>query len=135
MNYKRMGIAFVTVLVTALAYEFIVYGILFRGLHQPHYGTLLRPELEVGQGRMFVWALVGAVVVTYFFATYVSGRKSGLLPGVIFGACLGMIAAVVPQAYNSLLVKDWPFFPQWALAGFGENFLVGVVLGLVYRES
>lgn len=135
MNYKRMGIAFVAVVVAALAYEFVVYGVLLKDLHRPHYGSLLRFESEVNQAGMLVWALVGAAVATYFFASYVSGRKSGFVPGLIFGACLGVMAAVVPQAYNGLLFKDWPFFPHWALAGFGENLLVGIVLGLLYRES
>ena len=135
MNYKRMGIAFTAVVVAALAYEFAVYGVFLKGLHRPHYGSLLRFESEVNQGGMFAWALVGAAVVSYSYASYVSGRKSGIVSGLIFGACLGMIAAVVPQAYNNLLFQDWPFFPHWALAGFGENLLVGLVLGLVYRES
>ena len=34
-----------------------------------------------------------------------------------------------------MLLVDWPFYRHWAPAGFGEFLVVGITLGLIYREK
>ena len=134
MNYKRMAVAAAAAFVAAMAYEIAVFGLLLQDLHRPHYGSLLVPEGEINNGAMFGWTLVGAVAISFFYAQFAKGRNPGWVNGALFGACLGMVAAVVPQAYNGIFLKAWPFFPHWALAGFAEQVFLGIVLGLTYRE-
>lgn len=133
MNTKRLLLAFVAALVAANLYEFLVYGVLLKDFHA-QFPNLLKPEDQMPMLRMFLTGAFGVAVATVFYALFARGRASGVMTGIIFGIFMGLCAAWIPQAYNKMLLINWPFYLHWAAAGFGEFLLVGIVLGLVYRD-
>jgi len=83
---------------------------------------------------MFLTGALNTSLVTLFYALFARGRASRLSTGIVFGVLLGAIAGWIPQASNQLLFNNYPFYSHWAPAIFVEFLLMGIVLGLVYRE-
>jgi hypothetical protein len=133
INTKRLWLAFVAALVTAYVYEFVVYGVALHSFHamQPRW---LKPENELPMLRMYLSDAVGVALLTVFYALFARAGAARLSTGVVFGIFVGLIAGWMPQVYNKLLLVDWPFYKVWAPAGFGEFLVIGIVLGLVYRN-
>jgi len=133
INTKRLVIAFFVTLLVSYAYEFVVYGVVLQSFHatQPRW---LKPEAEWNMLRLYLSSAVGIALVTLFYALFARGGASRLSTGIVFGFLLGVITGWMPQVYNKLLLVDWPFYKYWAPAGFGEFLLMGITLGLVYRD-
>ncbi len=133
INTKRMILAFLVALVVDNLYGYLVFG---RALHSFHagYPTWLKSELELPFLRMFLTGALSTALITLFYALFARGRASRLSTGIVFGVLLGLIAGWVPQAMNKLLFVNYPFYTHWAPAIFGELVLMGIVLGIVYRE-
>ncbi len=134
INTKRLLLAFVATLLVAYAYEFLVYGVALHSFHATQ-SKWLKPEAEMPILRMYLTDAVGVALVTLFYALFArGGGSSRLSTGIVFGVLLGFIAGWIPQAYNKMLLVDWPFYKHWAPAGFGEFLVMGIVLGLTYRD-
>lgn len=134
INTKRMLLAFVVTLVVAYAYEFLVYRMALQSFHatQAHW---LKPQAEMNLVRLYLTDAVGVALVTLFYALFARGNAGRLSTGIVFGVLLGFITGWMPQVYNKLLLVDWPFYKYWAPAGFGEFLVMGICLGLTYREQ
>lgn len=133
LNTKRMLIAYVVALAVGYLYEYLVYGVALHSFHATQ-AKWLRPQAELPMLRMFLTGAVSTALVTVFYALFARGGAARLSTGVVFGVLLGLLTSWVPQAYNKMLLVDWPFYLRWAMAGFGEAVVLGIVLGLVYRE-
>jgi len=133
INTKRMLLAYVAVLVVDNLYGFLVFGWALHSFHA-QYPTWLKPEPELPFLRMFLTGAVNVALVTLFYALFARNQASRLSTGIVFGVLLGLIAGWIPQATNKLLFINYPFYTHWAPAIFGEFLLIGIVLGLVYRE-
>ena len=133
INTKRMLLAYVVVLVVDNLYGFLVFGKAFHSFHA-QYAAWLKPEAEIPFLRFFLVGAVNAALITLFYALFARGRASRLSTGIVFGGLLGLIAGWIPQAANKLLFVNYPFYTHWAPAVFGEFLLMGIVLGLLYRE-
>ncbi len=133
INTKRLVIAFLVTLVVCYVYEFLVYAVAFHSFHATQ-ARWLKPEAEMNMLRMYLSSAVGVALVTLFYALFARGGASRLSTGIVFGVLLGFIAGWMPQVYDKLLLVDWPFYKYWAPAGFGEFLLMGITLGLVYRD-
>jgi len=133
ISTKRMLLAYVAVLLVDNVYGFLVFGMALHSFHAQH-PTWLKSEAELSFVRMFLTGALNAALVTLFYALFARGRASRLSTGIVFGVLLGAIAGWIPQASNMLLFNNYPFYKHWAPAIFGEFLLIGIVLGLVYRE-
>lgn len=133
INTKRMLLAFVVALVVVNVYDYLMFGMALTPLHAAH-PRWLRPKAELPMLRMFLTGAFNVAVVTLFYALFARNRASGIATGVVFGVLLGLIAGWVPQATLKMLFNDYPFYTAWAPAIFGDFLLMGIVLGLVYRE-
>ncbi len=133
LNTKRLVLAFVVVLVVDNLYGFLVFGWALHSFHA-RYATWLKPEAELSFLRMFLTGALNVALVTLFYALFARNRASRLSTGIVFGILLGFIAGWIPQASNKLLFVNYPFYTHWAPAIFGEFLLMGIILGLVYRE-
>lgn len=133
INTKRLLLAFLAALVVANVYEYAVFGVALRDFHAK-YPTWLKPMEELNMVRMFLTGAFNLALVSLFYALFARNRASRLATGLLFGVLLGLIAGWVPQAFNKLLMKDYPFYTVWAPAIFFETVVVGAVLGLIYRE-
>jgi hypothetical protein len=133
LSTKRLLLAYVAVLLVDNLYGFLVFGMALHSFHA-QYPAWLKSEAELPYLRMFLTGALNAALVTLFYALFARGRASRLSTGIVFGALLGAIAGWIPQATNKLLFNGYPFYSHWAPAIFGEFLLMGIVLGLVYRE-
>ena len=133
MNTKRLLLAFVAALVVANVYEFLVYGMLLKDFHG-QFPNLLKPEDQVPMLRMFLTGAFSVAAQTVFYALFARGRAASVMTGLVFGVFMGLLAAWVPQAYDKMLLINWPFYLHWATAGFCDYLVVGITLGLAYRE-
>ena len=133
LNTKRMLLAYLAVLVVDNLYGYLVFGMALHSFHAG-YPTWLKPETELPFLRMFLTGALNTALVTLFYTLFARGRASRLSTGVVFGFLLGLIAGWVPQATYKLLFVSYPFYTRWAPAIFGEFLLMGIVLGLLYRE-
>ena len=131
INTKRMLLAFVVALVVVNLYDFVVFRWALGSLHAAH-KNLLRTDVPFL--RYFLTGALNVALITLLYALFARGKASRLSTGVVFGFLLGLIAGWVPQAYNKLVLADYPFYTAWAWAVFGGYLLIGIVLGLVYRE-
>jgi hypothetical protein len=134
MSTKRMLIAFVVALVVLNVYDWLVFAYALRDFHA-QFPRWLKPTDQLPALKMFLTGAFNTAVVTLFYALFARAGAARLSTGVVYGVLLGLIAGWVPQATNRLLLVDYPFYPMWAFAIFGEYLLVGIVLGLVYREQ
>ena len=133
INTKRLLLAYVVVLVVDSLYGFLVFGWALHSFHA-RYPTWLKSEAELPFLRMFLTGALNVALVTLFYSLFARNRASRLSTGIVFGVLLGFIAGWIPQASNKLLFVNYPFYTHWAPAIFGEFLLMGIVLGLVYRE-
>ncbi len=133
IDTKRMIWAFLAALAVAVLYEILVYRVLLNDFHAAH-SDWLRPLEHFAGLRYFLTLALDTALITLFYALFARHRASSLSTGIVFGVLLGLIAGWAPQAFNKLYFQDYPFYLHWGPAIFGEFVLVGVVLGLVYRE-
>ena len=133
VNTKRLLIAFAVALVVDSIYNITVFGMLLRDFHAQH-SRWLKPDSEVPVLRMFLTGALNIALISLFYALFARNRASRLSTGIVFGVLLGLIAGWVPQATNKMLFVDYPFYIVWAPAIFFEAVLIGIVLGLTYRE-
>jgi hypothetical protein len=134
INTKRLLLAYVAVLVLDNLYGFLVFGWALHSFHG-RYPELLKKEADLSFLRMFLTGALNVALVSLFYALFARNRASQLSTGIVFGVLLGLIAGWIPQATNKLLFLNYPFYTHWAPAIFGEFLLMGIVLGLVYREQ
>lgn len=134
INTKRLLAAFAASYVAVYLYDFLVFGLALQSFHAQH-PRWLRPQEELPMLRMALTGALNTALIALFYALFARNRASRLSTGIVFGALLGLIAGWIPQAANKMLLVEYPFYPVWAAAIFGEFFLAGVVLGLVYREE
>lgn len=133
INTKRLIIAFFVTLLVSYVYEFVVYGVVMHSFHATQ-SRWLKPEAELNLLRLYLSEAVGVALITLFYALFARGGASRLSMGIVFGVLLGLIAGWMPEVFHKLLLVDWPFYKYWAPAGFGEFLLMGITLGLVYRD-
>ncbi len=133
INTGRMILAFVVALVVDNLYGYAVFGVALHSFHAK-YPNWLKPQAELPFLRMLLTGALSTALITLFYALFARGRASRLSTGIVFGVLLGLIAGWIPQATNKLLFVNYPFYTHWAPAIFGECLLMGIVLGLVYRE-
>lgn len=133
INTGRMILAFVVALVVDNLYGYAVFGVALHSFHAG-YPNWLKPQAELPFLRMLLTGALNTALITLFYALFARGRASRLSTGIVFGVLLGLIAGWIPQATNKLLFVNYPFYTHWAPAIFGEFLLMGIVLGLVYRE-
>lgn len=133
INTKRLVLAFVAALVVANIYEIAVFGMVLHDF-QARYPNWLKPQAELNLLRMFLTGAFNIAVMSLFYALFARKGAARFSTGLLFGVLLGLLAGWVPQAFNKLLLKDYPFYIVWAPAIFFEQVVIGGVLGLVYRE-
>jgi len=133
INTRRLLLAYVAILVVDNLYGFLVFGWALHSFHA-RYPTWLKSQAELPFLRIFLAGALNLALVTLFYSLFARHRASRLSTGIVFGVLLGFIAGWIPQAFNKLLFLNYPFYTHWAPAIFGEFLLMGIVLGLVYRE-
>ena len=136
MNYARVAIAAVAATVFDACYGFLVYGMLLAPQFERH-AAVYRPAdtgpayMPLMFGGLFI-AIVCAAVI------YAKGYEggSGIAEGMRFGLLLGVFVAFAFGGVNyAVLNIGRHLAASVAAAGFVEYFIIGTIIGLVYKRA
>ena len=152
MNTKRFWMAVIAVFIVALAYEFLVHGVILSGLYKPYtlvYGhydphqpaVFLPPS---GFGRAYLWLFHIAIYIAQFlfalFFTYIFTRgvegKSWLGEGFRYGVLVWGLA-ILPSNVGMYSWSQTPgkILMWWIIFGLIECVILGWVCAAVYKKE
>jgi hypothetical protein len=132
MNWKFVWIAAVAAFVTLFGLEWLVHGVVLKGLYEDNPAMLRTPdEMQM----RFVWMLLGyalsALMMALAYARLV-GRR-----GLFMGALFGLLVAGIFVPGNLVLYAVAPYPLEvalaWLASGLVEYMFVGAVVGAIYR--
>ena len=136
MNYGRLVGAAAAATFVDSVYGFLVYGMLMKTEFE-RYPLIYRPE-DVAPSYlplMFAGILVAMCAVTAIYAKGYEGG-SGVVEGARFGALFGLFAIFFYAGVNyATLNIGRKLAVMYAVAGFVEWVLAGVVIGLTYKAA
>ena len=134
INTKRLLLAYVLALLVGAGYESLVYGFVLHNFHA-QYSTWLKPQDQLPLVRMILSSALNVALITVFYALFARGGAARLSTGVLFGVFLGLIAGWMQQLMSHMVMREYPFYLAWGPANFGYFLVLGVVLGLVYKDK
>jgi hypothetical protein len=136
MNYGRLALSALAGLAVEVCYGFLVYGLLLSS-EFVKYPALYR-SADTGPGYlplMFAGVFVAIFVAAMMYAKGYEGGR-GAAEGVRFGVLLGLFAVFAFANVNyGVLNLGRRLALYTGIAGFFEWFLIGTVIGLVYKPS
>ena len=135
MNYVRLVLAAVAATVFDAVYGFVVYGQALAGTFS-RYPGVYRPPTDMSHMPVLVAAIfVGALAATYIYAKGYEGG-SGAAEGIRFGAAIGIFAGVYFGGVSwAVLNIGRDLGPLLIIVGVIEWFLVGLIIGVIYRPT
>jgi hypothetical protein len=135
MNYPRLALAALAAAVFDMAYGFVVYG----NLAAPQfarYPAVYRAANDMSHApQLMSGVVVGALAAAYIYAKgyeHGSGIAEGARFGVAIGAFVGGYTGLVSWAVLNI---GSDLGVRLIVIGFVEWFLVGVIIGLIYRPG
>jgi len=135
MNYARLALAAVAGTVFDACYGFTVYGMLLAPEFNRYPGVYR--AMDVGPSYlplMFVGVFAAVCVATAIYAKGYEG--GGAIEGVRFGVLLALFGSFAFSGVNyATLNIGRRLALEIAAAGFVEWFVIGAIIGLVYRPS
>ena len=133
INTKRLLLAYVLALLVGAGYENLVYGFALHNFHA-QFPNWLRPEGEMPLVRMMLSSAFNVALVTVFYALFARKGGARLSTGVTYGLFLGFIAGWMQQLMPRMVFREYPFYLAWGTANFGYFLVLGIVLGLAYKN-
>jgi len=136
MNVSRVALAAVAAWIVDAVYGFCVYG---KALESEfaRYPDVFRPT-DVMNGNlplMFAGSLLAFFALAYIFAKGHEGGN-GLAEGLRFGFVVAVFEFGAMSIGNyAVLNVGRKIAVEWAVAGFVEALISGVVMGLVYKPA
>ena len=135
MNYGRLVVAALAATVMDAAYGFVVWGQLLAG-EFGRYPAIFRPAGDMsGFVLMFLGIFVGMCAAAFIYAKGYEGG-SGAVEGLKFGVVIGLLMAAYLSAANYGTMRIGKKLAlTYLIGGFGEWFVAGIVIGLVYKPA
>jgi len=134
INTKRLLLAYALAVLVGAGYQNLVYGFALHNFHA-QYPDLLKPQDQLPMARMMLSSALNVALITVFYALFARGGAARLSTGVLFGVFLGLIAGWMQQLMPHMVLNNYPFYLAWGPANFGYFLVLGVVLGLVYKDK
>jgi len=134
INTKRLLLAYALAVLVGAGYQNLVYGFALHNFHA-QYPDLLKPQDQLPMARMMLSSALNVALITVFYALFARGGAARLSTGVLFGVFLGLIAGWMQQLMPHMVMREYPFYLAWGPANFGYFLVLGVVLGLVYKDK
>ena len=136
MNYARVAIAAVAATVFDACYGFLVYGMLLAPQFTRHAAVYRSEEA----GPAYLPLMFGGLFIAIFCAAviYAKGYEggSGLAEGMRFGLLLGVFVALAFAGVNYATLNIGRHLALMvAAAGFVEYFVIGTIIGLIYKRA
>lgn len=135
MNYGRLVIAAIAATVFDAIYGFVVYGQALAGIFGQYPGVY-RAANDMSHMPVLIAAIfVGALAAAYIYAKGYEGG-SGASEGARFGAAIGIFAGVYFGGVSwAVLNIGRTLGPLLIIVGVIEWFLVGLIIGLIYKPA
>ena len=105
MNIKRFCFAVLAVFGFVFLFEFLVHGMLLKGLYEET-ASLWRPQEDYNMMHMVLMQIAFSATAVFFFTRHYENKGVG--EGVRFGAYLGLVLAVVEIASYKELLENLP---------------------------
>jgi hypothetical protein len=135
MNYARLVAAAVAATVFDAIYGFLMYGQAMAPVFS-RYAAVYRPADDMSHMPVLVASIfVGTLAAAYIYAKGYEGG-SGAAEGARFGAAIGIFAGVYFGGVSwSVLKIGRDLGTALIIVGVIEWFLVGLIIGLIYRPA
>jgi len=135
MNFGRLVAAAVAATIMDAVYGIVVWGMVLPR-EFGRYPSIFRPAGDTsGFALMFLGIFVAMCAASWIFA---KGHEpgSGVMQGMKFGVVIGLLMAVYISSTNYGTMRIGKKLALTYLAGgFGEWFLAGLAIGLVYKPA
>jgi hypothetical protein len=135
MQGGRFWVSVLVVLVTSIAYNLVVHGIILFSLYEAHKAVFRVPTTEE-RNLLYLLHLVAqlvfALLFVYIFTKGYEGR--GWTEGVRYGVLIGLLTVFpVSATIVALFPLPFRFLFIWTLSGLVWTVLCGLVTAVVYR--
>lgn len=137
MSFRRIAVPAVVAWLVDLAYGYVVFAKLLDSEIAPFRPTLFRSAdaINANMPMMAVSTLIAFVALAYIFAKGHEGG-SGLKEGFWFGVVIGAYLTFAVSIPNYVVMNmSQRLAAAFAVCGFLEALLAGIVLGLVYKPA
>src|SRR5262245_15808775 len=133
MNYTRLVLAAVAATIFDAVYGFVVYGQALAGVFS-RYPSVYRPADDMSHMPVLLAAIfVGALAAAFIYAKGYEGG-SPIAEGARFGVAIGILAGVYFGGVSWAVLKvGRDLGPLLIAAGVVEWFLIGLIIGAVYK--
>ena len=136
MNYARLALATVAATLFDACYGFLVYGMALA----PEFAKYPGVYRSEDAGQAFLPLMFGGLLIAILTAAiiYAKGyeRGSGLAEGMRFGLLLGVFVVLAFSSVNyATLNVGRRLAASVGAAGFVEWFVIGTIIGLVYKPA
>lgn len=135
MNWKRLLMAFLLVLVAQVVLDFIFHTLILGGYYSAFsLSGLFRPESEMAS---YFWVrLITYLVFCFFFVLiFVKGYEyRGLIEGIRYGICMAIFIGFV-MSFNMFVWFGIPYWLAWVwiVIDLVEFIIMGIIAALVYK--
>lgn len=134
MNVPRLALAAVVAWLVDGVFGFLIYGQLIAGRFAAYPGVF-RAADRMPIPVMLLGSLIGMFALAYVYAKGYEGG-SGAAEGVRFGAAIGIVfLGIVWMGDYAILNIGRRLAVMWAVTGFIEILIVGLVLGALYKPA
>ena len=133
MNWKKLLIAFVVVLIVGQILSYIIHGVIL----DPTYKALadvFRPQADM-MSKMWI-GVITAIIFTFFFVyIFAKGYEGkGIMEGVRFRLIITCFWSI-PSMYGQYMVYELPYYLvlQWVLYDLLVLVICGILAAVIYK--
>jgi hypothetical protein len=134
MNWTRALVAGVVGGIVMWIADFLLHGFVMAGTYVK-YPEVFTQEQSNPLLFLVIEILIGIPAAIIFAKTRRSWAE-GVKGGLSFGFWIGLLG-FFPQFFNSLVIKDFPYFLSWCWGGITliVALILGIVLGLIIKKT
>ena len=134
MNWTRALVAGVVGGIVMWIADFLLHGFVMGGTYMK-YPEVFTQEPSNPLLFLVIEILIGIPAAIIFAKTRQSWAE-GVKGGLSFGFWIGLLG-FFPQFFNSLVIKDFPYFLSWCWGGITliVALILGIVLGLMIKKT
>jgi hypothetical protein len=134
MSWTRALVAGVVGGIVMWIADFLLHGFVMGGTYM-EYPEVFTQEPSNPLLFLVIEILIGVPAAIIFAKTRASWAD-GVTGGLSFGFWIGVLG-FFPQFFNSLVIKDFPYFLSWCWGGITliVAVILGIVLGLIIKKA
>jgi hypothetical protein len=132
MNLKKIFLSIVSILLSWMAVDFVVHGILLKGFYQDT-AQFWRPLEEMSQSSHLLGTLIAASVFVMFYQKMISQKS--LLQGLRFGCFYGTVTGLGAAYFCIYMPIPIELGLAWFACNFTESCIAGCIAGCFLKNE